>query len=75
MLRFSGALFSTYWNVLFSTYSRLPWLGREVNDFQLIQSWLGQCPSIVYVLFMGAVSDHFGRKIIILIPLVGEKLL
>ena len=48
---------------------------RIVNDFQTNQSWLDSGPSLFYVFFAGAISDHFGRKPLIFFPLLGTSLL
>jgi len=42
-----------------------------VNDVQLVMLWIQTGPSILYVFFAGALSDKFGRKPLILIPLLG----
>ncbi len=42
-----------------------------MNDIQLVQDWLDRGSSLFYVFFSGAISDHFGRKPIILFPLFG----
>ena len=45
---------------------------RLVNSVQLVQSWFDTGPALVYVLFMGAISDHLGKKLILMIPLTGK---
>ena len=44
---------------------------RRVNDIQLIQGWLDSGPSLFYVFFAGAISDHLGRKPLLFVPLIG----
>ena len=44
---------------------------RKVNDIQLAIQWIASGPAIFYALIAGGLSDDFGRKPLILIPVVG----
>ena len=46
---------------------------RVVNNFQLVESWIYHAPTMVYVFFVGALADKFGKKPLILFPLMGKN--
>ena len=43
----------------------------RVNNFELVQNILQQWPSVIYSFFVGSLSDEYGRKPCILLPLIG----
>jgi PCFT/HCP family folate transporter-like MFS transporter 1/3 len=45
-----------------------------VNNFQMISQWIAYVPLIGFSIIAGALSDVFGRKPLILIPLIGYLL-
>ena len=47
---------------------------KSVVDIQSISIYLGSIPAIIYSLFAGSLSDDFGRKPLIVIPLFGAVL-
>ena len=46
----------------------------RLNNFHLIGSHIHSPPPIIYALFIGAISDRFGRRPLMLVPLVGSIL-
>ena len=44
----------------------------RANDFLLVSQWIGGVPVIFYSLFVGALSDDFGRKPFIFFPILGN---
>jgi MFS family permease len=42
-----------------------------VNNFQMISQWISSVPSIAFSIMAGALSDIFGRKPLMLFPLIG----
>ena len=42
-----------------------------VNNFQMYSSWIGRTPLIFFTIIAGALSDVFGRKPLMLVPLTG----
>ena len=44
---------------------------RRLQDFEMITQWIKSAPTFVYAFFIGALSDRFGRKPIILLPMLG----
>ncbi len=44
---------------------------RKLQAFEVIQQWINSSPTLLYAFFMGALSDKFGRKPLMLIPLFG----
>ena len=45
-----------------------------VNDFQMNSQWISSVPIILFSMIAGALSDVFGRKPLILFPLIGNLL-
>ncbi len=45
-----------------------------VNDFQMNSQWISSVPIILFSMIAGALSDVFGRKPLILFPLIGNFL-
>ena len=45
---------------------------RVVNHFQMVESWIYHAPTCVYVFFVGALADKFGKKPILLSCLLGK---
>ena len=43
-----------------------------VNNFQMNNQWLSSVPCVFFSIIAGALSDEFGRKPLILLPLVGS---
>ncbi len=41
------------------------------NNFSITDSMLSSWPAIIYVFFAGALSDKFGRKWLICLPVTG----
>ena len=44
-----------------------------MNNIQLVQGWFDTGPALFYVLFMGALSDRYGRKPLLVVSLIGEN--
>ena len=44
---------------------------KRLQNFEMVLEWIRSVPSFVYTLFIGALSDKFGRKPLILLPLLG----
>ena len=44
---------------------------RKLQSFERVQQWIGSTPSLVYAFFTGALSDKFGRKPLMLLPIIG----
>ncbi len=44
---------------------------RKLQEFQTTQQWIQSAPTFVYSFFMGSLTDKFGRKPAILLPLLG----
>ena len=42
-----------------------------VNNFQMYSTWIRTTPLIFFSIIAGALSDVFGRKPLILIPMIG----
>ena len=42
-----------------------------VNNFLMYSNWIGTAPAILFAIIGGALSDVFGRKPLILLPLIG----
>ena len=47
---------------------------REVVDIQTIGVYIGAGPAFLYSLFVGSLSDDFGRKPLMVVPLIGVVL-
>ena len=47
---------------------------KEVVDIQSVGVYLGSGPALIYSLFVGSLSDDFGRKPLMLLPLIGVVL-
>ena len=43
-----------------------------INNFFMIQQWIASAPAIFYSLIAGALSDDFGRKPLLIFPLLGS---
>ncbi len=41
------------------------------NNFDIKSQWFGAVPAIVYSVFAGALSDRYGRKPLMVLPLTG----
>lgn len=46
----------------------------QVNTFKMKSEWVGTVPAFFYTLIAGALSDDFGRKPLLVIPLIGYLL-
>ena len=46
----------------------------EVNTFSMKKQWIQSAPTIAYSLILGGLSDDFGRKPLIYVPLFGSFL-
>lgn len=46
----------------------------RANDLLLVSQWIGGVPVILYSLFVGALSDDFGRKPFVFFPILGMLL-
>ena len=44
---------------------------KEVVDIQTIGVYLGAAPALIYSLFAGSLSDDFGRKPLMVVPMIG----
>jgi hypothetical protein len=44
------------------------------NDFSIKDKWVGAAPALLYSVFAGALSDRYGRKPLILLPIIGTAL-
>ena len=44
----------------------------EVNTFSMKRQWVGNTPTIIYSLIVGSLSDDFGRKPLLTVPLFGS---
>ncbi len=42
------------------------------NDFSITDKWVSTVPSFIYAIFAGALSDKYGRKPLILMPVFGN---
>ena len=47
---------------------------KEVVDIQTTGTYLGAVPAFIYSLFAGALSDDFGRKPLMVFPMIGNVL-
>ena len=47
---------------------------RELQAFETIGQWINSTPTLFLSFFMGSLSDKFGRKPLILFPLIGKCL-
>ena len=47
---------------------------RELQSFEMIGQWIDTLPAFIFSFFMGSLSDRFGRKPLILLPLIGSVL-
>lgn len=48
---------------------------KKLQEFQMINQWLNSAPTFLYSLFIGGLSDKFGRrKPLMLIPLFGQMI-
>ena len=46
---------------------------RKLQDFELVQQFIGLIPAFVYSFFTGSFTDTFGRrKILIILPVIGR---
>ena len=43
----------------------------RLQDFEMYHGWVKSTPTFIYALFIGALSDRFGRKPLILLPIFG----
>ncbi len=43
-----------------------------VNNFQMNSQWIPSVPSVCFSIIAGALSDEFGRKPLLLFPLIGD---
>jgi hypothetical protein len=44
------------------------------NDFSITDKWVSTVPAFIYVIFAGALSDRYGRRPLLLLPLFGNVL-
>lgn len=44
----------------------------HLNKFEIANQYISSVPAIIYSLFIGALSDKYGRKPLILIPILGS---
>ena len=42
-----------------------------VNNFQMNSQWIGNIPLIAFSIIAGPLSDVFGRKPLMIVPLIG----
>jgi MFS family permease len=42
------------------------------NNFQMNSQWISSVPSVFFSVIAGALSDEFGRKPLLLFPLIGD---
>ena len=42
-----------------------------VNTFKMKSEWIGTAPAFFYTLIAGSLSDDFGRRPLLIIPLIG----
>ena len=47
---------------------------RELQSFEMIGQWIDTLPAFIYSFFIGALSDRFGRKPLIMLPILGSVL-
>lgn len=47
---------------------------RELQKFELVQTYLDIGPALIYVFVAGGLSDKFGRKPLLLLPIFGQFL-
>ncbi len=43
-----------------------------VNNFQMKSQWISSVPCVLFSIIAGALSDEFGRKPLLLLPLIGD---
>ena len=46
----------------------------RVNNFEIVGEWLSQWPSILYSFFAGSLSDSYGRKPCLILPILGATI-
>lgn len=44
---------------------------RKLANFEMISKWIRTTPTLVYAFVMGALSDKFGRKPLLMLPMIG----
>ena len=44
---------------------------KRTNDFLTTSQWLNNIPGIVFAIYAGPLSDHFGRKPLMMLPILG----
>ena len=42
-----------------------------LNNFEMVNAWIVGVPALVYAIFVGSLADDFGRKPLMICPLVG----
>ena len=42
-----------------------------LNNFDMVESWIKGAPGLIYAIFVGSLADDFGRKPLMIFPLVG----
>lgn len=47
---------------------------RKLQDFEMISQWIKTTPTLVYAFVMGALSDKFGRKPLLMLPIIGQAI-
>ena len=45
---------------------------KRLQEFQTIGQWINSVPTLILSLFMGSISEKFGRKPLMIFPLVGS---
>ena len=43
-----------------------------VNNFQMISQWISNVPIVLFSIIAGALSDEFGRKPLMIFPMIGD---
>jgi len=64
------------WNILFIIPADNNDVQKEVqgyvNNFQMNSQWISSVPCVCFSIIAGALSDEFGRKPLLLFPLIGD---
>ena len=46
----------------------------RVNDFELIRKWISTLPPVLYSILAGSLSERYGRKPFMIMPLIGAAI-
>jgi MFS transporter, PCFT/HCP family, solute carrier family 46 (folate transporter), member 1 len=44
---------------------------KKTNSFQMTAQWLSNVPGIIFAIYAGPLSDQFGRKPLMMLPIIG----